>query len=626
MSNSPTKPELLAELVSPSKRIKQIFRNRNSNPSIESISEAPENPFEPEHATASELFPSKSPARSITSGFSNFMRTRNSRPSVSLELRSSSEALPQFIHKKDPVRVEDFADSSEGSHEYDSDSVNSILQEYEVKPHRAEKKEFIFQENFDESAELSSSARPITMSSMSSASVYHDCTQTLPASRPANRHNSRRHTVLSSSSNIDEDKSILMISTISTVAERSDDIRYPDPEITVNDTPIKSHGDSSFDRIDDKPLQPLQQPQQPQQPQGNIIDNKTRERNSAYTHRSSISSGELLSRLEASYDVSGRRQMRPVSGLNNFTARLDSRTELPVMLYRVENESFDEKRWSLVESQRDSARERKSDNIGSHDSSASNESTRLYPGQKMSIQTDHSESSFSGIDPRAKSPQYSNLQGRFQTDQIGGDGQGDGHGENRGSGSNSGSNSNSGTNSGRGSGSGSSSGPISGSSHQKSSIQSYFDRLQQSKNNQSPQSKPAPRMDPETSPNHPKSPEESPHQFITRPPRTEKIRDSEERKTSHERMFYEKDIFHLPPITKRYHSWFYFLVIMIVGLVAPPVYYLVTLGVMDRRRSRHGPQPRFLRGQKFVSLAIGIVWILVVLAMIGVGFGVGQTT
>ena len=364
MSNSPTKPELLAEFVSPSKRIKQIFRNRDSNPSIESISEAPEHPFEPEHATASELFPSKSPARSITSGFSNFMRNRNSRPSVSLELRSSNEALPQIIQKKDPVRVEDFADSSEGSHEYDSDSVNSILEEYEVKPQPAEKKEFVFQENFDESAELGT--RPINMSSMSSASVYHDCTQTLPTSGPANRHNSRRHTVLSSSSNIDEDKSILMISTISTVAERSGDIRYPDPEITVNDTPIKSQENTSMDRIDDNPVQ-LQQPQQ--------LHNE-RERNSAYTHRSSISSGELLSRLEASYDVSGRRQMRPVSGLNNFTARLDSRTELPVMLYRVENESFDEKRWSLVESQRDSARERKSDNIGSHDPSASNEPTR----------------------------------------------------------------------------------------------------------------------------------------------------------------------------------------------------------------------------------------------------------
>ena len=123
-----------------------------------------------------------------------------------------------------------------------------------------------------------------------------------------------------------------------------------------------------------------------------------------------------------------------------------------------------------------------------------------------------------------------------------------------------------------------------------------------------------------SSPNLEKSPE-----FITKPPRTEKLRDSEERRTSHERMFYEKDIFHLPPISKRYHSWYYFLLIMIVGLVAPPVYYLVTLGVMDRRRSRHGPQPRFLRGQKLVSLVIGIVWILVVLAMMGVGFGIGTS-
>lgn len=601
MSSSPTKPELLAEFVSPSKRIKQIFRNRDSNPSIESISEAPGNPFEPEHATASELFPSKSPARSITSSFSNFMKNRNSRPSVSLELRSSNEALPQIVHKKEPVRVEDFADSSEGSQEYDSDSVNSILEEYEVKPQPTEKKEFVFQENFDESAELPSSTRPITMSSISSSSEYHDCTQGLPTSRPS-RQNSRRHTVLSSSSNIDEDKSILMISTVSTVAERSDDIRYPDPEIAVNDTPIKNEGD--HDRIDDHPVELHQH--QLLQPSGD------RARNSAYTHRSSISSGELLSRLEASYDVSGRRQIRPVSGLNNFTARLDSRTELPVMLYRVENESFDEKRWSLVESQRDSARERKSDNNGSHDSSGSNESTRLYPGQKMSIQTDHSGSSSSGADP--KSPPY-HLQGLFQPQMGDIHGQGDGHGgRGSGSGTNSGnsgdSGANSGSNSGRGSGSGSS-GPA--SSRHKSSIQSYFDRLQQSKLSQTPQSKPTPYMD--DKPDHSAYPEP--------PPPTEKLRDSEERKTSHERMFYEKDTFNHPPTTRRYHSWYYFLLIMVVGLVAPPVYYLVTLGVMDRRQSRHGPQPRFLRGQKFFSLVVGIVWILVVMAMIGVGFGVG---
>lgn len=592
MSNSPNKQQLAAELKSPSKRMKQIFRNRHSNLSIESISEAGEYATEQEHeqeyGSAYSISPTKSP-KSNASIISSFIKPRHSRPSLSLEVRSSTERL-HIPPKKEPVKVEDFADSSEGSQDYDSDSVNSILQEYEVQPSQTTKKEFVFQENFDESGEAPSQSNT-NPGNATSTTVYHDCTETLPGVRsPVKGTTSSRRQVISSSSNIDEN-SILMLSDMP--QEHSEDALYPEPEIAINDTPVKMQdGQAANDPIEDTHEIKIQQPVLAE-----LTDNSNRTRNSAYT-QSSLSSGELLTRLEASYDRSGRNR-RPVSGLNNFTARLDSRTELPVMLYKVENESFDEKRWSVVESKRDSARERKKHqgeertNNDSHGSNDSNESTRLYPGQKISIHTDHSETSSSGPD------RGSEKQRRSQSTGL--------------SGSN---------------GSHSGSGSMSGSrSAGHSSIQSYFDRLKQTKDDKQ---SPGPNTnDPfhdenEILPGTPHQDKSPKYQFdIPKPSPNEKLHDIEARKTSHERMFYEKEDNYHPPTSQRYHTWFLFSFVMVLALVVPPVYYMITLGVMDGGRSRYGSQPKYSRGQKIVSLVIGLLWTVVILAMIGVGFGLG---
>lgn len=81
---------------------------------------------------------------------------------------------------------------------------------------------------------------------------------------------------------------------------------------------------------------------------------------------------------------------------------------------------------------------------------------------------------------------------------------------------------------------------------------------------------------------------------------------------------------------------------MLVGLVAPPIYFLTTLGLFDgkdNQSSYYGGMTsykvnssnrgvyvkKFTKLQKIISFVIGLVWVLIVLAMIGVGLGVGLT-
>lgn len=635
-----------------------------------------ENPFEPELGSSG-LYPvkspSKSPTRSLASGISSLIRPRSSLPY--LDVRGSAE---EMSHRREPVRVEDFADSSEESYEYDADSVNSILEEYEARPGLVAKT-FVFQENFDESGDPAETSLDQPVVNMSTATVYHDCTQTLPkktASRPGSggstdptalvtgptasagpgalgafgavgaaaskllnfgsssgvqdaspntlfpHTGSNRDTVISSSSNITRQSQEL---SAASSGQKTDDIRYPEPEISVNDTPT-NQGHPSVDALNDAP-------DQPSQPEiDSSVANDLQTRSSAYTQRSSLSSGELLHKLEASYDRPAR-QKRPISGLNNFTARLDSRTELPVMLYKVENESFDDKRWLVVESRRSSARERRRqlEAAEAHDhgqsmpgsAGTSKQQPGLEPGEIL-VDPDNSELNSSGM---VGSGSGNGLGKRH-----------DGHGSGRKRASSSGFGSHSGSHSHSGSGSASAhlsgtlstmsgsaflSTPAPGSSSggresQKSSIQSYFDRLQHAKTNRESRASKSTALD------DPHFSNSNDNRYIVpQPAPIQKLRDSEERKTSHERMFFEKEEYTALPPAQRYHTWYYFCVLMAVGLVVPPVYFLLTLGVMDGRRNRKGAQPKFLRGQKGFSFAMGLLWMAAILAMVGVGFGVG---
>ncbi|KAI5954768.1 hypothetical protein KGF57_003791 [Candida theae] len=90
------------------------------------------------------------------------------------------------------------------------------------------------------------------------------------------------------------------------------------------------------------------------------------------------------------------------------------------------------------------------------------------------------------------------------------------------------------------------------------------------------------------------------------------------------------------------YTWLQFSLLMLVGLVAPPIYFLTTVGVFDGKDG-HGSYyggmtgyevnhsnrgvyvKRFTKSQKIVSFVLGLAWVLIVLAMIGVGLGVGLT-
>lgn len=124
---------------------------------------------------------------------------------------------------------------------------------------------------------------------------------------------------------------------------------------------------------------------------------------------------------------------------------------------------------------------------------------------------------------------------------------------------------------------------------------------------------------------------------IASPPRSASR--SFEKGTHHENMFSEKheyarneQIYQGP----QFVTWSNWLVMMALGLVAVPIYFLLPLGAFDHGgflRSRHpvgkGAEVnwryhrRYSRAQKMASLVIGLLWLAIVLAMIGVGFGLG---
>lgn len=84
-------------------------------------------------------------------------------------------------------------------------------------------------------------------------------------------------------------------------------------------------------------------------------------------------------------------------------------------------------------------------------------------------------------------------------------------------------------------------------------------------------------------------------------------------------------------------SWTKWVSMMVIGLVAVPIYFMVTFGffdhggyyeyTLDRTLNEKDTDVqlryflRYTRTQKVLSSVIGIIWILMVLAMIGVGFG-----
>lgn len=90
-----------------------------------------------------------------------------------------------------------------------------------------------------------------------------------------------------------------------------------------------------------------------------------------------------------------------------------------------------------------------------------------------------------------------------------------------------------------------------------------------------------------------------------------------------------------PPFVQPTHSWALFTLVIILGLVVPPVYLLLAIGFFDnadyRKNTLQLPyilvnpnqKKRFSRTQKLVSVVVGLLWVSIVLAMLGVGLGLG---
>lgn len=165
-SNFPHKADTPnTEFTSPSKSIKGFFRNRMSAHSIESISEEPElrGRDDRRHSKLSkESSPTKSPTRSNYLLRPLFLRSKSSTSSIPLDMGS---ALQISLTKESKVTLDDFADTSssdEASDDYrqDTDSINSILEEYRARdskyfkdpaPDHDKHQSFLFKEEFDES-------------------------------------------------------------------------------------------------------------------------------------------------------------------------------------------------------------------------------------------------------------------------------------------------------------------------------------------------------------------------------------------------------------------------------------------------------------------------------------------
>ncbi|KAK6198731.1 uncharacterized protein RJT21DRAFT_596 [Scheffersomyces amazonensis] len=100
---------------------------------------------------------------------------------------------------------------------------------------------------------------------------------------------------------------------------------------------------------------------------------------------------------------------------------------------------------------------------------------------------------------------------------------------------------------------------------------------------------------------------------------------------------------------RNHYSWSRFIAMMVIGLLAPPIYFLLAIGVFDadnnyqqyysgmhyynnhavhsesKSSSTISNPNKFSKTQKTISLVVGVSWTIIILAMIGVGLGVGLT-
>lgn len=437
-----------------------------------------------------------------------------------------------------------------------------------------------------------------------------------------------RRTVVSMSSNVDANRSSLYNITAgsSSSARFSPAEKYPEPDITP-----KSHAYDVTDSLE-RPLFDASLL--------SVIADETALRSNRSTIRLSMSSGELLVRLGPSAEQkepilvenASKKDLynREKAGttLVDLTAGIDSSTELPVMLYKVQNKSFDEgeQRWLVYEKKtmvppgkpfiglasRSVSRNSSSSSTYSRTSAektfSRNPQSARNSGENTSIRIPTPpERAFSRIptsENRSRNPTPPEVSSK----------------------------------------SGNSSAPSLREYYSPSIASASHAYFQQNFGNNIGDFR------------HNK-PRDSPALVspIAQPGPNPFLRDTVSQQTSHDHMLddvdssglldYDLEKYALHNRSKTYqrqapqfHSWGAFAAMMALGLIVPPVYFLLSLGVFDlsgrtgaykglyyaqEKDSQQIRGKKYTPWQKMLSLGAGVFWFCVILAMIGVGLGLG---
>lgn len=586
---------------------------------------------------------------------------------------------------------------------YDAESINSILEEYGTRNSLnlspTKKNDFIFKEEFNDSWELnrsilssmnrSNSARnsgantPVILSnapqarrnnrtsviertlgnrlsqsssgSSSLPGAFYDCskgsngtnsdssgsskfkiyTDKQNEGQTDNRRKVDRRNIISTSSNVDvfNRSSFSNLTTISNIDfNMTDDNKYPASKSTnanahrqskrqsdnrflfdVSNNILEAEFDENADsNILERVLQPKDRTSifSDRFPNTSLINmDETAIKNTTRDiTRSSMSTNELLYKLETFYNTDNdnntqesipNSQTRSKEINKNFydlTAGIDSKTNLPVMLYKVQDKQYLERnnRWSIDDKLQKDIRSNRSP-VSSQQNRSPNVIPKSFAGSSMSI-----------LEPsKSRLGQYASKASISLSGQ--------------------------------------------GVSLNSDASQIYGSK-KHSHNNLHEKSPPL-IFNPSA------SPDTQSHGSITLLTANNYLHDTLSKNNSHEHMLnnspttnynaidssYDDLEKNLKPILDQVphntHSWPLFILIMIIGLVVPPIYILLAVGFFDNNNTSNSQynlhltylvvnpnqNKRFSKTQKLVSFFMGLLWLCIILAMIGVGLGVGLT-
>ncbi|CUM46538.1 uncharacterized protein AC631_03778 [Debaryomyces fabryi] len=697
-----TEPKMLREeninLPSPSKSLQGTQIRRDSSNSVESIQS-----IKVEYESLSDArkenkkTPKTENIKSRNGGISSFLKPKFLKSRSSLTSSGSMENIirseSNFTTKQRQSTIEDFADTSsedENSRQYvyDAESINSILEEYQMRNSSyispTKKNDFIFKEEFNDSSELnrsrlSSTSRtnstrksihtPTLISkatqvkrnnpkssiertlgnrsshsssgNSSSPGAFYDCSKASNGTNSDSSSSSKfkiypdkqndgesdkrkkvdRRNIISTSSNIDvfNRTSLSNLTTISNIDfNMTDENKYPASNSSNSHRQSKRQSDNRFlfdasnnileseydENFDSNVLERVLRPKDrtsifserfPNTSQINMDETAIKNTTKDVT-RSSMSTNELLYKLETFYDNDNDNNTRESisnskesKGFYDLTAGVDSKTKLPVMLYKVQDKNYIERnnRWSVDETTQKILRSNTSPA-----SSLQNVSQECISKPLAGSSIPLPETSKSRLGQYASTASLTLARRMLSLNSV----SSQTHGSN-----------------------------ILDEKRSSPSLRDIASSRIQS------------------------------HGSITQFTPNNYLQDTLSKNNSHEHMLnntpstkynaidssyedLEKNdlkppINHMPYNT---HSWPLFILVMTIGLVVPPIYILIAVGFFDNNTyyRQYNQQltylvvnpnqnKRFSKTQKLVSFIIGLVWLCIVLAMIGVGIGIG---